>query len=87
MLSLSDNFFVVHVLDSGTLPQKIELSACCQQIELLQHVIYSKHVNWLKNIEILELPLVANYIPQNSATEHSISSNYRLITQQIKDID
>ena len=23
-------------------------SAWCQQIELLQHVIYSKHVNWLK---------------------------------------
>ena len=28
--------------------QRIELGAWCQQIELLQHVIYSKHVNWLK---------------------------------------
>jgi hypothetical protein len=37
-------------------------------------------------VETLELPLVANYIQQNSAAEHSTSSNYRF-TQQIKNID
>ena len=32
-------------------PKRSNFGACCQcviQIELLQHVIYSKHVNWLK---------------------------------------
>jgi hypothetical protein len=48
--------------------KKIELGAWCQQIELLQHVIYSKHVNWLK---VWNFHLSQIISQQNSAAEHS----------------
>jgi hypothetical protein len=44
------------------------------QIELLQHVIYSKHVNWLKVWNFHFSQIIFSRIQQHSAAEHSTSS-------------
>jgi hypothetical protein len=53
--------------------QKIELSAC-QQIELLQtwYILISMLIGW-KMVETLELPLAANYIPQQNIPQVQIT--------------
>ena len=51
-------------------PKRSNFGACCQcviQIELLQHVIYSKHVNWLKVWND------ANYIQQQNIPQVQIT--------------